>query len=299
MFDLSFALGVPALLFSVACAVSYSASDYFRKAVPSEADAVLVLFYSFGLEAPVLAFWLIASGDVHVSAGYLLPGLIAAPIGLGATLLFLVAVRRSPISLMVPLLALVPVLTALLGGLVIGEWPTPRQAAGILVVALGLFTLFIPARGGFHPLLVWRNLTREPGTLPMTGVVVLWSMSPPIDKLCLKYASVGMHGLLQLILLFLTTGSWLVMRGGIRVLAPPRGAAKSLLGAGLTAGIGYGLQLVAYQLTLVAVVEVIKRTVGLVGALIFGRAYFQESLTGPKVAGIAIIVLGLPLILLA
>lgn len=298
MFALSFTLGPPALFFSFACAVSYSASDYFRKAVANDASAALVLFYAFGLEAPVLGLWLAASGDARLEPGYILPGLVAAPIGLGATWLFLVAVRRSPLSLMVPLLALVPVLTAVFAGLVVGEWPTLRQAAGILVVALGLFILFVPADGGFHPLLVWRNLAREPGALPMAGVAVLWSISPPVDKLCLAYASVGMHGLVQLLVLFVATGLWLVMRGGLKALAPPRASAGPLFGVGLTAGIGYGLQLAAYQLTLVAVVEVIKRTVGLVGALVFGRAYFKESVTGPKVAGIIIIALGLPLVLL-
>ncbi len=298
MFALSLTLGLPALFFSVTCAVAYSASDYFRKAVPNDASAALVLFYAFGLEAPVLGLWLVASGDARLETGYILPGLVAAPIGLGATWLFLLAVRRSPLSLMVPLLALVPVFTAVFAGLVVGEWPTLRQAAGILVVAVGLFTLFIPASGGFHPLLVWRNLAREPGALPMAGVAVLWSISPPVDKLCLAYASVGMHGLVQLLVLFVATGLWLVVHGGLGALAPPRASARSLLGVGLTAGIGYTLQLVAYQLTLVAVVELVKRTVGLVGALIYGRVYFNEPVTGPKVLGIVIIALGLPLVLL-
>ena len=298
MFDVSFALSLPALALSIACAVSYSASDYFRKAVPGGAPAALVLFYAFGLEAPVLGLWLAASGDTQLSAGYVLPGIAAAVLGLGANLLFIIAVRRSPLSMMIPLLALVPVLTALFGGVLIGEWPSLIQMAGILVVAAGLFTLYVPADGGFHPLLVWRNMAREPGALPMAGVVVLWTLSPPVDKMCLAAASVGMHGLLQLTTLWAATGLWLVFKGGPKALAPPRGAAKPLLGVALTAGLGYGLQLAAYQLALVAVVEVFKRTIGLVGALILGRAYFAEAMTGPKVLGIVILVLGLPLVLL-
>jgi len=283
---------------SIACAVSYSSSDYFRKAIPSSASPMLALFYGFGLEAPVLALWAIISGDVSISPAYVAPGLADAAIGLGANILFIIAVRRSPLSLMIPVLALVPVLTALIGGVMLGEWPTLSQAAGIIFVVAGLFTLYMPAGGGFHPLAVWRNFTREPGSLPMMGVVALWSLSPPVDKICLDYASVGMHGLAQLIILWMSCGTWLLVRGGLKALVLPRDAIKPLLGVAVSAGIGYGLQLAAYQMTLVAVVEFFKRTIGLVGALILGRAYFQETVTGPKLTGISIMAIGLPLVFL-
>ena len=303
MFTLGFALSLSAVACSIACAVAYSSSDYFRKAIPSSASPMLALFYGFGLEAPVLAVWVAVSGDARIAPEYVLPGLADAAIGLGANILFLVAVRRSPLSLMIPILALVPVLTAVLGGVMLGEWPTLSQAAGILFVVAGLFTLYIPAqrengRGSFHALAVWRSFAREPGSLPMAGVVVLWSLSPPVDKICLEYASVGMHGLAQLTILWGACGISLFATQGPKALVLPRAAVKPLLGVAVTAGVAYGLQLAAYQMTLVALVELFKRTIGLVGALILGRAYFQEPVTGPKLAGIAIMVLGLPLIFL-
>jgi len=298
MFTLGFALSFSAVACSIACAVAYSSSDYFRKAIPTSAGPMLALFYGFGLEAPVLALWVAVSGDARITPEYVLPGLADAAIGLGANILFLVAVRRSPLSLMIPLLALVPALTAVMGGVMLGEWPTLSQAAGILFVVAGLFTLFIPAGRGFHPLTVWRSFAREPGSLPMTGVIVLWSLSPPVDKICLDYASVGMHGLAQLIILWSVCGIWLLASNGPKALVLPRAAVKPLLGVAVTAGLAYGLQLAAYQMTLVALVELFKRTIGLVGALILGRAYFQEAVTGPKLAGIAIMAIGLPLVLL-
>jgi len=295
---LGLTLGVPALAFSIACAFAYSASDYFRKDAAQRIDAVQTLFYAFALEIPVLALWMALSSEARLDAGYLAPGLLAALIGFGANLLFIVAIGRSPLSLMVPLLALVPVLTALVSGVVLGEWPSLTQSAGIIFVTLGLIGLFVPSEGARHPLAVWRNLAREPGVLPMSGVVVLWSIQPPVDKICLSYASVGVHGVVQLVILTITAGAWLIVRGGWRAFALPPGAAKPLCGVALTAGLGYGLQLVAYQLTLVAIVELIKRTLGLVGSMILGRVYFREPITTPKVVGMTIIVMGLPLVLL-
>jgi multidrug transporter EmrE-like cation transporter len=56
--------------------------------------------------------------------------------------------------------------------------------------------------------------------------------------------------------------------------------------------------LTAYRLTLVAVVEVFKRSLGLLGALVLGRIFFGEPITRPKLLGILIMALGLPLVLL-
>lgn len=292
-------LGLPALGLSLGCALAYSASDYFRKAVPPDCPVALTLFYAFALEAPVIAVWLWVSGDVRLEAAYTLPGLAAAVVGLGANFLFIVAVRRSPLSLMVPILGLIPVLTALISGVLLGEWPQPHQAVGIVLVAAGLFTLYIPAGLGFSVGAVWRNLRSEPGAGPMAAVVVLWSIAPPVDKLCLAHASVGVHGLVQLFILWGTTGLWLVTRGGLGALIPPRHALKPLIGVALTAGLGYAMQLTAYRLTLVAIVEVFKRSLGLVGALVLGRVFFGEPITRPKLLGILIMALGLPLVLLS
>ena len=290
-------LGLPALTLSIGCAVAYSAADYFRKAIPLSASAPLALFYAFVLETPVLAAWLLVSGDIRLTADYVWPGLVAALIGLGANMFFIIAVRRSPLSLMVPLLALIPVTTTLLGGAVLGEWPKPLQGVGIVTVVVGLFILYIPTDGGFHPLHVWRHFLREPGARPMIGVVTLWSLSPPVDKVCVAASSVGMHGLLQLMILWITLGGWLLFRGGPRALIAPRAAWKPLIGGALAAGLAYGLQLAAYKIALVGIVELFKRSIGLVSALIFGRAYFQEKITGPKIAGIAVMAAGLAIVL--
>src|SRR5690606_33287200 len=121
---------------------------------------------------------------------------------------------------------------------------------------------------------------------------------PPIDKLCLSHASVGAHALIQLLILWGATALWLLAQRGLSALKPPPGMLKPLLGVALTAGLGYGLQLTAYRLTLVAVAEVFKRSVGMISALVLGRIFFGEPITGPKTIGIVIMAMGIPLILL-
>jgi drug/metabolite transporter (DMT)-like permease len=293
------ALSLPALALSVSCAIAFSASDYFRKAASSSCTAPLVLFYMVSGQMPILALWLWTSGDFNISAAYVAPGVAAALIGLAANLLLIAAVRQSPLSLMIPLLGAIPAVTAIFTGLIIGEWPSLLQTAGIGLVTIGLTTLYVPADEKFGFGTLWKSIQRERGTRPMAGVVILWSLAPPLDKICVGLSSVGAHGLIQLALIGAATGLWILMVGGRRAFVVPVTTRRPLIGAAISAGLAYGLQLAAYQIALVAIVELFKRAIGMVGSLILGRMMFGEQMTSPKILGIAIMAIGLPFIILS
>jgi uncharacterized membrane protein len=67
------------------------------------------------------------------------------------------------------------------------------------------------------------------------------------------------------------------------------------LAASWTAGLSYAFQLGAYQLTLVAFVEALKRSIEIAAVLIIGALFLQERLNRHKVIGAAFIVCGVPL----
>lgn len=292
------ALSIPALLFSTGCALLYAAADALRKSAPPGSAPEVILFYFVGGHIPVLGAWVLWTGETEVASGYLLPGLADGFLGLAANLLFIIAIRRSPLSLMVPLLALVPVFTLLFGGLTLGEWPGAHQIAGILLVAVGLFTLFQPPGATPGLRAAWAALRRERGTVPMMGVVLFWSLTPALDKLCLAQTSVGMHGLIQVTFMWIVLAAWLARRG-TKAFRLPTMTLKPVGGAAFAGALAYACQLAAYSLAMVALVEVLKRTIGLLAALFLGRAAFSEPLTPTKVAGVIVIVAGLPLVMIA
>lgn len=291
------ALSLPALLLGLGCGVLYSAADTFRKAAPASCPSETILFYYIGGQLPVLAAWVLWTGETDVASGYFLPGAADVAVGLGANLLFIVAIRRSPLSLMVPLLALVPVVTLIFGGFALGEWPTLIQDAGILLIAAGLFTLFQPpsTRPGIGA--PWRALRAEKGTVPMLAVVLLWSATPALDKICLGYTSAGTHSLIQVASIWTLLLIWALARrpGSLKI---PQGALIPVGGSAIAGALGYIVQLLAYSMAMVALIEVLKRTVGLLGSLILGRMQFREPVTGAKIAGIAVIAAGLPLVMI-
>lgn len=292
------ALSLPALLLGLGCGLLYSAADTFRKAAPASCPSETILFYYIGGQLPVLAAWVLWTGETGVAAGYLLPGAVDVAFGLGANLLFIVAIRRSPLSLMVPLLALVPVAALLFGGLALGEWPTIGQDAGILLIAAGLFTLFQPPSSKPGIGAAWRMLRAEKGTAPMLAVVLLWSATPALDKICLGYTSPGMHSLIQVAAIWTLLLVWALGRRPAS-LKLPSGAMAPVGGSAVAGALGYIVQLIAYSMAMVALIEVLKRTVGLLGSLVLGRTQFREPLTGAKIMGIAIIAAGLPLVMIA
>lgn len=291
---------------ALGCGLAYLAIDYLRKVV--DAPPRQTLFVFIGLQIPVLAGWAWYSGGFGpMTSAYWLPGVADIAAGMGANVLYLLALRRSPLSLMVPLLALVPGVTLIFSGVLLGEWPSLVQTIGIVTVVAGLFVLYsaqepgaAPGSGGsvVAPLAAAaRNLRREPGARLMMGVVVLWSATPGLDKLCIAQSSVGLHGLIQVTVITALIAVWIVVRDGPGAFGVKPAARRPLLLAGVLGGVGYVLQLAAYQLMLVAAVELIRRVSGILGAQAVGRIALAESMTPAKIAGVLIIAAGLPLVL--
>ncbi|MBX7199177.1 MAG: DMT family transporter [Rhodospirillaceae bacterium] len=287
---------------ALGCGLAYLAIDYLRKVV--DAPPRQILFVFIGLQIPVLAGWAWYSGGFGTPASaYWLPGVADIAAGMGANVLYLLALRRSPLSLMVPLLALVPGVTLVFSGVMLGEWPSLMQTIGIVTVVAGLFVLYSAGEPGsgsgvLAPLAnAVRNLRREPGARLMMGVVVLWSTTPGFDKLCIAQSSVGMHGFIQVAAITALIGLWIAILDGPRAFGVKPEARRPLLLAGVLGGVGYVLQLAAYQLMLVAAVELIRRVSGILGAQVVGRFALAEPMTPAKIAGVLIIAAGLPLVL--
>ena len=66
----------------------------------------------------------------------------------------------------------------------------------------------------------------------------------------------------------------------------------------VAAAVGLGLQFVALRLTLVGLVEALKRAIGMFFAVAVGRFAFEEPLTTGKVAGVVLMSAGVALIVL-
>ena len=290
------AVSLPALVLTLVCACGFAGADYFRKAASSHMPPILLLTVFIVGQVPLLGAWVSYTGAFTIDEGYWLYGGLAAASGLLANLLFLMALRVSSLSLTIPVLGLVPVLTTVFAALALDEIPTTQQNVGIVFAVLGLLTLYIPEDNP-NPLHMLRHFTTDKGARLMLLVAVLWAATAPLDKASMALSSPESHGFIQVCIMSIVLIVYMVATQRKNISIARAGWTPAAL-ASVAAGVAYAAQLVAYQLTLIGVVESLKRVIGLLSALLLGRIFLGEPLTTPKLVGIGFMVVGVPLIIL-
>lgn len=256
----------------------------------------LMLLLTAG-QAPLFAAWAAVDGGFAYGGGYWAPALGSTALNVLANLAFIHAFRIAPISLAIPLLSLTPVVTALLAIPILGELPTAAQGLGIALVVGG--ALLLSLRGGreasFSTLL--RALLHDRGLHLMLVVVVCWSLTPPLDKLAMEHAAPAAHGFVLCAGVAVAVLVVLLAQrrvGEVRQVA--RAPAIYLLAIVVSVA-GLALQLLAYRLAYVALVETLKRGLGNAMALVYGRFVFAERVGRAQVAAVTLMAAGVALIL--
>jgi drug/metabolite transporter (DMT)-like permease len=274
--------------------LGFAALDALRKSLSARVQPVpLAALLALG-QLPLFAAWAALGGESAVRAGYVLPGAATVLLNVVANVLFLQAVRVSPLSVTIPFLSFTPVFSTLLGAAVLGERPGPSETAGIVLVVAGALLVNL-RRERPSPLAALRQ---ESGSLLMCGTALAWSLTAVLDKRALGFADVPMHAAIQcagvagLLLVFLAARGRLGELGGIRSV---RGTYAVAL---VAAAVGLGLQFVALRLTLVGLVESLKRAIGMLFAVAVGRVVFGEPPTPGKIAGVLLMSAGVALIVL-
>ncbi|NKB45016.1 MAG: EamA family transporter [Alphaproteobacteria bacterium] len=290
------AVSLPTLILTLVCAAGFAGADYFRKAASSHMPPILLLTVFIVGQVPLLGAWVSYTGAFAVDDGYWLYGGPAAASGLLANLLFLMALRVSSLSLTIPVLGLVPVITTVFAAVALDEIPTTQQSVGIVLAVLGLLSLYVPPENP-NPISVFRRFATDKGARLMLVVAVLWSATAPLDKASMALSSPESHGFIQVCIMSVVLIGYVVTSQRKTISITRVGLTPAML-ASAAAGVAYAAQLVAYQLTLIGVVESLKRVIGLLSALLLGRIFLGEPLTTPKLIGIAFMVIGVPLIIL-
>ncbi|MGH9379903.1 MAG: DMT family transporter [Thermoanaerobaculia bacterium] len=292
------AVPVAALLALVGCALAFAALDLLRKLLTHHIRTVPLLFWLAAGSLPVFAIWWWGSGGAGPrDAAYWLPALTSLALNIVANLLYLEAVRRSPLSLTIPFLGLSPVFATLLAVPMLGETPTPLQWGGILLAVIGVLWLSWGGQGDPTPVRLWRALRREPGSSLMCGTALAWACALPFDKLALGHASTPWHGMVITggVAAGMLATLAVTRRGGLRT---DRHGGLLLIAAGCLGGVALGLQLLAMGLTAVGLVETLKRALGSFSAVAFGYLFFHESVTPHKLAAVVILAAGVAVLLL-
>lgn len=286
-----------ALLVVLGTSLGWSILDLLRKMLVGTIRPVALLFLMTIAQSAVFVVWVAVDSGAHLEAGYWLPALGSVALNVIANVAFIEALALAPLSLTIPLLSLTPALATLAAVPLVGELPSRVQTAGILMVVVG--ALYLSLEGDRTALAnLWRALRLQRGTQLMCLVAVAWSLAIPLDKLAMRHASTSVHSLGLTFGVCLGSLAILLARRQLGDLAAVR-RVPGLLAAGIAvSSLATALQLLALTMAGVSLVETVKRGFGNLASVVFGRAFFGEPVTRPKLVAVGLMVTGVVLIAL-
>lgn len=279
------------------CAFALATSDALAKRALERHNEYVIVWLRLALAAPLLLATLLVIPIPRPAPEFYRASLLALPLEAVASLLYIRALKLSPLSLTLPFLALTPVFLLVVPFLLLGERISPAGAGGVLLIATGTYVLNLgTARKGL--LEPFRAVLREKGALYMVGVALIYSVTSTLGKQAVAASSPVFFAALYFPALALVLTPVALRRGGQEV----RGMLRSgVLKAALWPALFYAVMVIAHMtaisLTQVAYMISVKRLSLLMGVL-YGYFLFGEAGAGGRAAGTVLMLCGVALITL-
>ncbi len=175
---------------ALTCAFTLALADAATKRFLAGYGAAELVMVRFGLTAFLLTplLWLTPPPMPPKPFWYWMAA--ALPLEVLAEVLYVLAIRDSPLSLTLPYLAFTPVLVTISGYLLLGETVSAQGFTGILLVVMGTYLLnleharFQQPRTWFAPLAA---IVRERGSRYMLAVAVIYGLTSVLGKGAMQY----------------------------------------------------------------------------------------------------------------
>lgn len=278
-------------------AVTLAAGDALTKKALSRHNEYLVMWLRIALALPMLLPILLIGPIPSPGLGFHRAFFTSLALEVVATLLFMKALKLSPLSLTLPFLSLTPLFLLVVPFLIIGERITAAGAAGIFLIAIGSYALNMgkTSEGLLAPL---RAIRKEQGIICMIGVAFIYSFTSTLGKQAITtsaplFFAVTYYAALTAVLapVALYWG-----RAELSRKALMQALRDMLMPAALNA-VMVVTHMLAMNMTNVAYMISVKRTSVLFGVL-FGRFLLNESGVRERLIGAAIMVAGAACILI-
>jgi len=280
------------VVLAVITAVAFAASGSYAKALSRSAHVYVVSWALIVLALPWAAVLLFVQGIPEIDPHFFTAAIASVVINMVAVTLQVRALSLAPLSLTVPFLAFTPLFMLATSVVVLGERPDASGLAGIILVAVGAYTIYLERiRGGvLAPL---RAIATETGSRLMLAVAFLWSWSAVYDKVAVTASSPAFYTAFFSVAFGTLYAPFLVL--GLRKKAPGPGIAPRLILLGSIGAAMILCQLTAIEFTVASYVIAIKRA-GMVLSVALGAIFFKEKRLGTRLLGAALMTLGVTLI---
>ena len=287
--------------------LSWSFFDLSRKKLAQDLNPVAIVAWLTLFQGlcflPFLAFdiW------IQPTSNYWLPFAASVALNAFANIWFVEAVTLAPFSLAIPILSLTPVFSSIGAIFVLNETLSLKQALGIAIIVAA--TLGI---GYFGTKSIQKSNTvnadhsdsngHDPksvrkGLFLMAIVALLFALTPVVDKLCLRTMPSSEHGAIQSFATAACLAIWIRIRGGGLPFAVVRSRAVWFIAAIVFATLAVYFQFWSIQSISVGIFEALKRSCGLITALVLGYFVFKEAFNLTKLVLVCLMGVGIFILL--
>lgn len=283
------------ILICVISGIFWALFDLTRKITLIHINPKILLILFSSIQILIFLIWCVMESFFFLTP-YFFSGIFLVIIGIISALLFLKSIRDSDLSLTIPLLSFSPLFSSIFSFVILGEKLNSIQYVGVSSIIIGTLVLYSEK---FEILYIFKSINNLRNSLSaklMLIVAFLWSLTPVLDKICLEYSSINIHGLIQsfftaVILLFFSKSEWKVFK---KLKTKNYNLIFMTILIGSLATI---IQFYAILTNLVPIMESIKRAIGQFSAIFFGKIFFNENITKQKVLGVLIISTGVNLLI--
>ncbi len=257
-------------------AFTLATSDALTKKAVDNNNEYLVAWFRLIFSLPLLLVILFFIPIPVLGNDFYKAFLIALPVEVITIILYIKALKLSPLSLTLPFLALTPVFLIFISYFTLGETVSLWGGTGIFLIAAGSYLLNIDEikKGVLEP---FRAITRERGSIMMIGVAFLYSITSSMGKLAIEHSSPLFFGTTYFIALniFFVPIGFLMGKNDLRAFIA-RKKYKYMIMPGFFYSLMVITHMSAMKLTEVAYMIAVKRTSLLIG-VVYGYLLFREE----------------------
>jgi drug/metabolite transporter (DMT)-like permease len=286
------------VLLALISAFTLATSDALTKKALARSNEYLVAWFRilFSLPLLLLIWFFIPMPELDIE--FYKAFAFALPLEIIAIILYIKALRISPLSLTLPFLSLTPVFLILISYLILGERVSFRGGIGIIFLTVGSYTLNLHEmrKGIFEP---FRAITKEKGSVLMISVALIYSVTSSLGKMAIEHSSPLFFGITYFIavtIVFAPIALWL---GKDELKSFISGKQfKGLLLPGLFYSVMIVSHMIAMSLAKVAYMISVKR-ISLIMGVVYGYFLFKEKNIKERLLGAVLMFIGFVMIVTA
>ncbi len=274
--------------------VGWFGVDILRKILSTRISPLtLVFFWSLGPGILLLSLALLENSIIPTNLSYWSAAATSIVLNIIASIAIVVAVKKAPLSMTIPLLSLTPLIVTSISYIWLGETPSLVDILGIVAITTG--TLLLGMDESINPISWFKSLIKSPGTVPMVIVVLSWSLTMPVDKIALGYSSVYWHG--AVVSLGMSLGTSLGIQKDWQKIKSLH--TLSLLTAGsILIAAALAFQFLAMKELILGIVEGAKRGIGNLLTALADKMFFSYEIPKSRVLALSLMTIGVFLIVL-